>query len=100
MTKKFDGLKVLNVPMQPNDSGATTVRGYLKTLLFTLWNEGEGFSGKRPFGNSGWEIELAHALVKEKIINGSLIEEDGEVYVGTYRAKELYTAIFAAIEAL
>lgn len=23
-----------------------------------LWVEGEGFSGKRPFGNSGWEAEL------------------------------------------
>jgi hypothetical protein len=31
-----------------------TIRDYLRILLETLWEEGEGFSGKRPFGNSGW----------------------------------------------
>ena len=32
-----------------------TVKDYLKTLLHTLWDEEDGFSGKRPFGNSGWQ---------------------------------------------
>lgn len=72
---------VLDCPMQDNDSGANTVRGYLKALLFTLWEEVEGFSGKRPFGNSGWDNDIAFALVKGKFIKGRISQEieDGEV---------------------
>jgi hypothetical protein len=40
-----------------------TVRDYLKGLLQNLWIEGEGFSGKRPFGNSGWEYDLYQPLI-------------------------------------
>lgn len=58
---------VLNCPLEENDSGADTVKGYLKALLFTLWDEGEGFSGKRPFGNSGWECDLTDALIDNKL---------------------------------
>jgi len=32
-----------------------TIRDYFYTLLTAVWNEGESFSGKRPFGNGGWE---------------------------------------------
>lgn len=72
---------VLDCPMQDNDSGATTIRGYLKALLTTLWIEGEGFSGKRPFGNSNWEDDIAFALVKGKCIKGRICSEmeDGEI---------------------
>jgi hypothetical protein len=42
----------------------TTVKGYLKMLLKTVWIEGEGFSGKRPFGDSGWWEDLSDALIK------------------------------------
>lgn len=71
---------VLDCPMQENDSGADTVKGYLKALLFTLWDEEEGFSGKRPFGNSGWQSDVAFALVKGKLIKGRITSEteDGE----------------------
>ena len=41
-----------------------TVRQYLFALIKTLWDEGESFSGKRPFGNSGWDIELMAQLAK------------------------------------
>lgn len=58
---------VLNCPLEENDSGADTVKGYLKALLFTLWDEGEGFSGKRPFGNSAWEYDLTDALVVNRL---------------------------------
>lgn len=58
---------VLNCPLEENDSGADTVKGYLKALLFTLWDEDEGFSAKHPFGNSGWEYDLTDALVENKL---------------------------------
>lgn len=53
-----------------------TVREYLKELLKALWEEKEGFSGKRPFGNSGWEAELEVCLVANKVVKGRL-DRDG-----------------------
>ena len=67
---------VLACPMQDNDAGADTIRTYLAALLAELWRWGEGFSGKRPFGNSGWEYELYTALAKQNYIAGAF-DEDG-----------------------
>ena len=53
-----------------------TFRKYLKLLLETLWKEGEGFSGKRPFGNSGWEHELYHGLIEIGSLEGVWNEEE------------------------
>ena len=61
-------LEILDLPMEPNESGATNVRGYLVALLSTLWAEGEGFSGKRPFGDSGWKCDLYHPLVAAGLV--------------------------------
>ena len=54
----------------------TTLRGWLKDLLLKVWEEGEGFSGKRPWGNGGWEWDLAADMVKGKVIEGNL-DADG-----------------------
>lgn len=67
---------ILNLPMKENDAGAATIGDYLVNLLLSLWIQGEGFSGKRPFGNSGWEYELYHPLVKAGLIWGELDEDD------------------------
>lgn len=56
------GTEILAIKMGPNDAEASTVKEYLVKLLEVLWEEGGGFSGKRPFGNSGWEYELYSAL--------------------------------------
>lgn len=45
-----------------NDAGAKTPREYFRKLLKALWEEGDSFSGKRPFGNSGWDSDLFDAL--------------------------------------
>jgi hypothetical protein len=58
----------LNQPM--------TIRNYLLTLLATLWEEEEGFSGKRPFGNSGWKHDVHRALVTAGVVTGTL-DRDG-----------------------
>lgn len=68
--------QVLDLPMQQNDSGADTIRGYLLALLAAVWTKGEGFSGKRPFGSSSWEGDLYVALVRSGAIDGGL-DEDG-----------------------
>lgn len=67
-----DALAILDLPMGYNDANAATVRGYLKALLTKLWEEGEGFSGKQPFGNSGWEHDLYFPLVKAGRVAGEI----------------------------
>lgn len=91
MEVRVDGVKYVPVPDVPTDKGLMaaldarfssdagddiSVRDYLRTLLTTLWSEGEGFSGKRPFGNSGWESELYKPLVAGGFVPGKL-DEDG-----------------------
>lgn len=55
---------VLELPLESNDAGAKTVKEYLVKLLETVWVEEEGFSGKRPFGNSGWQYYLIEPVIK------------------------------------
>lgn len=76
MTTQPTPEQVLAVVMpQPNDAGAHTIRDYLVALLATLWEHGEGFGGKRPFGNSAWQYDLYFPLVEVGYITGSLDEE-------------------------
>jgi len=89
--------KILNLPMQENDAEAKTIRDYLKELLKELWVEGEGFSGKRPFGNSGWHHELYTTLIIHKVIDGTL-DEDG--YIDHCDDAQGDTIIIAVINAL
>lgn len=72
----MDPRQILALPMGDNDAGADTIRGYLIELLAAVWREGEGFSGKRPFGNSSWEWELYRPLVRANVIAGSFCDAD------------------------
>lgn len=47
-----------------------TVREWLMEMVKVLWKEQEDFSGKRPFGNSGWSLDPALAMVKKGWISG------------------------------
>lgn len=76
MVKDFDNnVEKLLVP-NPVNEGEITIKEYLILLLRTLWREGEGFSGKRPFGNSGWDYDLYIALIKAGYVEGTF-DEDG-----------------------
>lgn len=63
-----------------NHIDAFCLRDYFKVLLLTLWEEGEGFSGKRPFGNSGWEWDIYHCLISIGAVAGT-VELDGDGFV-------------------
>ncbi len=95
MTKKYDGATILALPMEENDSGATTVRGYLVALVRKVWEEDEGFSGKRPFGNSGWSSDLEKPLIVGGVVDGNL---DGDGYVDHVNDEQVRAAINAAID--
>ena len=60
-----------------SDAGENlSVRDYLHELLYKLWSQGEDFSSKRPFGNSGWEYDICTALVAGEFVSGET-DEDG-----------------------
>ena len=67
-------MNVLQIKMQENDAGADTIGEYLAKLLSSVVVEAEGFSGKRPFGNSGWYIDLYTALVRGGVAGGEIDE--------------------------
>ncbi|WP_024647748.1 hypothetical protein [Pseudomonas syringae] len=58
------------------DVGVVPIREYLRALLLKLWQQGERFNGKRPFGNGGWECELWGALISAGAVDGEL-DADG-----------------------
>lgn len=70
--------KYLDIPMRDNDADAKTIGEYLEKLFLTLWEEKDGFSGKRPFGNSSWEYEIYAALIAAGCIDGEF-DEDGYI---------------------
>lgn len=87
--------EVLNLPMDMNDAGATTIRAYLQALLITLWQKEDGFSGKRPFGNSGWKYDVYQALIKGGVVPGKL---DADGYIESCDDKLADETVCQAIE--
>jgi hypothetical protein len=86
--------EALDIRFDSDAGNNLTIRDYLRILLETLWDEGEGFSGKRPFGNSGWEYELYRPLVKHGFVRGTL-DEDG--YIDTFDADTANKLVFDMI---
>ena len=89
--------QVLDLELGENDSGQPTVRGYLLALLADVWRDGEGFDGKRPFGNSSRECDLYVPMVRAGLVAGSL---DSDGYLERCDEKAANALIAAAIEAL
>lgn len=62
----------------PNDGDAATVGEFLGLLLSTLWLQNEGFSGKRPLGNSDWQHQVYTSLIEGGLVEG-VVNKWGEV---------------------
>lgn len=90
-------MAILDLELGPNDADAKTIREYLKALLKAVWTEGEGFSGKRPFGNSGWQYDMYPALIKAGMVTGKLDDQGFVEEVDDSAAEKL---ILGAIESL
>ena len=91
------GAEILAVPMQYNDAGAATIGEYLARLLREVWLHGEGFDGKRPFGNSDWQAELALTLAAAGLVEG-VIYADG--WLDQYDRFQVDDLIVRAIDTL
>lgn len=68
--------QLLHLPLGNNEAQAATVGEYLGLLLSTLWLQAEGFSGKRPFGNSDWQYPVYIAMVKGGLATGTVYEDN------------------------
>ena len=88
-------INVLDLKFKSNDLGKkVTIRQFFFELMKTLWIEQDDFSGKRPFGNSGWDWDLISCLVKNKLIKGKL-DEDG--YLEDYDNEEVDNFVISQI---
>lgn len=61
------------------DVEGTSLRVMLKDLLTMVLLQGEEFSGKRPWGDSGWEFDIYRAMVLNGFIKGA-VDEYGDIY--------------------
>lgn len=97
------GIDVLAVPLtkaavsECGNGTNATIRDYLVALLRVLWHEGDEFSGKRPFGNSGWQYDLYDSLVAAGLVAAERDEDGDYASVDEAAADKL---IHAAITAL
>jgi len=74
-----------------------TIKDYLLKLLSTLWDEQDCFSGKRPFGNSCWDVDVYAALIAGEFISGTLTEEG---YADNYDRDEAHEFVAGLINQL
>lgn len=76
--RNFRVQDVLALSMGENDADAETIGQYIMVLGAQLFKEQDCFSGKRPFGNSGWTYEVYEVLVKARVIDGEYYD-DGDL---------------------
>jgi hypothetical protein len=74
-----------------------TIRGFMQKLLLTLFEEMDGFSGKRPFGNSGWDGDLIVCLINNGWLEGKV---DKEGYLDNYNYDQYSILISNLIKSL
>ena len=69
--KQFTPQEVLDLPMpEGHESGAATIRQFFVAVADRVWNYGEEFSGKHPFGNANWHWDLYRVLVQAGVVEG------------------------------
>jgi hypothetical protein len=72
-------VQVMYCRMDKNQAGAKNIKEYLQALLTTLWKDKEGFTGKRPFGNSSWHLDMAKALIQNGLKERSILNMAGSM---------------------
>jgi len=88
---------------QPDpDSGATTVREYMRALLATLWSDGEYFNSKRPFGRGtrGWQTDVYREFVRAGLVAGTIDSAGCLAALDVAAAHKLVQAVIVALCAI
>lgn len=90
--------EILSLTFESSDLSKTvTIRQFIKELARAVWIEQEMFSGKRPFGNSGWTHDVYSCLVKNGLIKG-IFDSDG--YLRSCNCDDADRLIVKLIESL
>lgn len=89
--------QALRLPTDGGPRDGATVREFLGDLLRKVWDEREGFNGKRPYGESGWAYSLYEPLLTAGLIPGSL---DDAGYIETVDKAAGDALIFECIDAM
>ena len=102
LVKKSDILNnpkvmALDVRFQSDIGANETIREYLYQLLKELWREKDGFSAKRPFGNSGWEYDVYTALVDAGYIDAVKSDSGKILHVDESKADEFVLSLIRYI---
>ena len=87
---KDEFLNFWNCPMDEygEDAGVDTLGEYFTKLLLAVWDENEGFSGKRPFGNSGWTIDVYYTIAKNGLVKATYDPDWGDYDYDTEEADD------------
>ena len=72
-----------------------SVKEFLKEILNTFWEKGEGFNSKRPFGSGSYRYDIVEMFIKNEIISGKL---DSDGCVIEYNDEEFDDIIFEIID--
>jgi hypothetical protein len=78
----------LDVRFDSDAGEKITIRDYFRRLLLKLWHENYRFDSKRPFGNSGWEIEVYRALGKAGFVELGEYDEENDEFSFTTEEQE------------
>jgi hypothetical protein len=90
MLKDLSMEKVLSTKLTRYATGeAQTVKEFFTNSLLDLWEREEGFSGKRPCGNSGWKSEILSAVAGKE----NLTEEEEQHYYKLVKAAIRYMCL-------
>ncbi len=90
-------MNLLDMEFQ-SELGKITLRKYFLRCMKEFWNDGEGFSGKRPFGNSGWQWDIYRGMIVNKWIEGTLDENGYIKEMSDENKKEAHRMIYNALE--
>jgi hypothetical protein len=99
-SKTMDVREILMLPMERNDAGAKTIGEFIALLGAKLFEEEEGFSGKRPFGNSDWITDAYIPLIKAGLIDGEFDEHGYLESVNWDAGAEIFSRIFTFLKEL
>lgn len=80
-----------------DERNCTTVRAYLGAIMLKVWDSGDGFDSKRPFGFSGWRYDILWALGEADLIESERDEGSELVTVDREAGNRLIRAAIRSI---
>ena len=89
---------VLKFVYSGRDLGECSIRYYLVELAKQCWIKEDGFNGKRPFGNSGWQWDIYFALAEGGFVDGQKDEDGNWDNVDQRKAEEIILACFEKLQ--